>query len=79
MHLGEIYGVGIVGIFIPSGFVKYIPNVLYVPDLTKILIYVTQVNDVSYTFIFAPHKCVTRTCILKYKYPKKNKKLSKLP
>jgi hypothetical protein len=50
MYLGEIHGVGTIGIFIPHGAVKYIPNVLYVPSLTKILIYVTQVNDVSYTF-----------------------------
>lgn len=66
MYLGEIHGVGIVRIFIPSGEVKYIPNVLYVPSLTKILIYVNQVNDVNYTFISTPHKC-----ILKDKYPNK--------
>jgi hypothetical protein len=52
MYLGEIHGVGTIGIFIPSGEVKYIPNVLYVPNLTKILIYVTQINDASYTLLF---------------------------
>jgi hypothetical protein len=57
VQLGYLYQVG---------EVKYIPNVLYVPSLTKILIYVIQVNDANYTFISAPHKC-----ILKDKYPNK--------
>ncbi len=60
MYLGEIHGVGTIGIFIPSGEVKYIPNVLYVPGLTKSFIYVTQVNNVNYTFISAPHKCILK-------------------
>jgi len=54
----QIMGFGTIEIMLPKGEIKQIDKVLYVPQLKKNLISVSQATDAGYTFIFSPQSCV---------------------